>query len=105
MKKNIILPVPVKNAVTKLGSDISDARKRRGLTLAMMAERARINIKTYSKIEQGDASASMAAYANVLFTLGMIKRLGDIADGAYDLNGRMMQDEKLPQRVRLKKDK
>lgn len=101
MKKTIHLPIPVRRALRKLGSDINDARRRRRITLQLMAERANISRATVSKIEKGDPSTSMAGYAAVLFVLGMLERLNDIADARHDLTGRQLQDEQLPQRIRM----
>jgi len=98
MKNKIILPVV--SALRKLGSDIRDARRRRNITMALLAERAGINIITLSKIEKGSTSASIGGYASVLFSLGMIDRLRDIADASHDLTGQMLMNERLPQRVR-----
>ncbi len=36
----------------------------------------------------------------MLFALGMIERLNDLADSSHDFLGRRLEDEKLPQRVR-----
>ena len=101
MMKNKLLS-PVTSALRKLGSDICDARRRRNITMALMAERAGINIITLSKIEKGSAGASIGSYASVLFSLGMIDRLGNIADAGHDLTGIMLANEQLPKRVRIK---
>jgi len=101
MKKVRVL-IPVAHAVRKMGEDISEARRRRGITMALMAERAGINVITLSKIEKGNSGASMGAYASVLFSLGMIDRLRDIADASHDLTGLMIASEQLPKRVRNK---
>ena len=101
MKKIMIL-TPVVNALHKLGEDIYDARRRRGITMALMAERAGINVITLSKIEKGYAGVSMGAYASVLYVLGMIERFRDIADAGHDLTGLMLANEQLPKRVRIK---
>jgi hypothetical protein len=37
----------------------------------------------------------------VLFVLGMTYRLADLADASHDLTGRELDEERLPQRVRL----
>jgi transcriptional regulator with XRE-family HTH domain len=97
------LPIPTKRALRKIGQDISAARKRRRLTIAILAERAGISKATVSKIEKGSPSTSMGAYGAVLFALGMLDRLSDIADGRHDLTGRHLIDEQLPQRIRLPK--
>jgi transcriptional regulator with XRE-family HTH domain len=94
------LPVPVVNGLRKLGQDICDARKRRRITMALMAERADITPKTLAKIERGSPTVSMAGYASVLFVLGMTERLSGIADAGHDLTGRRLEEERLPKRVR-----
>lgn len=99
-KPSKILPQTA-TALKKLGSDIYDARRRRRITRALLAERARITPNTLAKIEKGDPGASMGGYASVLFSLGMIERLRDIADARHDFIGQTMVDEQLPQRVRM----
>ena len=86
----------------KLGQDINDAR-RRWITMALVAERAGIAVNTLAKIERGDPAASMAAYAAVLFVLGLSNRLRDLEDANNDVTGRMLEEERLPQRVRYSK--
>lgn len=100
MKNTIHLPIPVIKALSKIGQDINDARRRRRITIALMAERANLSRATIGKIEKGDPSTSIGGYASVLFVLGMIDRLGDLVDSVHDLVGRRLEDEKLPQRVR-----
>lgn len=105
MKAAVNLPIPAIKALRKLGQDINDARRRRLITIELMAERAGISKATVGKIEKGDPTASMGGYASVLFVLGMINRLTDLVDGGYDLTGRQLEDEKLPQRVRVPTNK
>ncbi len=61
------LPIPVKNALRKLGSDIRDARLRRRVPVAVMAQRAFISRTTLVKLEKGDPGVAMGTYAAVLF--------------------------------------
>ena len=103
MTKTIKFLPQVSNALNKLGSDIYDARRRRMITRALLAERARISPLTLAKIEKGDSGVSLGNYASVLFSLGMIERLRDIADARHDLTGQMLVDERLPERVRISK--
>ncbi len=103
--KTHMLPFPIIKALRKIGHDIQDARKRRRITLQLMADRANLSRTTVSKIENGDPSTSFGNYASILFILGMMDRLKDIADAQYDLTGRMLEEEKLPQRVRVPKQK
>ena len=46
------LPIPVKNAMRKLGSDIRDSRLRRRIPVAVMAQRAFISRTTLVKLEK-----------------------------------------------------
>lgn len=94
------LPMIVRRALRKLGANISAARKRRGITAELMAERAFMSRNTLRGIERGDPGASMANYATVLFVLGMTDRLADLADPAADPLGRELAEEQLPKRVR-----
>jgi transcriptional regulator with XRE-family HTH domain len=103
MSKTINIVIPVKVALIKLGQDIGNARKRRRITTALMAQRAGISKVTLSKIEKGEAGVSMAAYSSVLFCLGMIERLKDIADIKYDFTGKVLADENLPKRIYQKR--
>ena len=43
---------------------------------------------------------SPGAYATVLFVLGFVERLGDLADPGTDALGLALEEERLPQRIR-----
>jgi len=94
------LPLPVLRALRKLGQDIRDARRRRRIPVAVMAERASISRTTLSKVEKGDPGVSFGLYATVLFVLGFVERLGDLADPGRDELGLALEEERLPQRIR-----
>src|ERR1039458_1442041 len=95
------IPVPVARALRKLGHDIRDARRRRRIPVTILAERASISRTTLNKAEKGDPGVSLGTYATVLFSLGMVDRLADVADPRHDLVGRELEEENLPQRIRL----
>ena len=95
------VPVPVRRALRKLGSDIRDARRRRRIPVAILAERASISRTTLNKAEKGDPGVSLGTYATVLFALGMVDRLADVADPRHDAVGLALEEENLPQRIRL----
>jgi len=105
VKNRVHLPIPVIKALHKVGKDINDARRRRRVTIQLMAERAGLSRATISKIEKGDSTTSIGGYAAVLFVLGMTDRLSNLVDAAHDLTGRQLEEEKLPQRVRLPNSK
>lgn len=99
------LPIPAHKAMRKLGQDIRDARLRRRVTAELLAERAGISRITLSKIEKGNPQVLMASYASVLFVLGMIGRVQELADARHDLTGRALEEERLPKRIRMPKKK
>jgi DNA-binding XRE family transcriptional regulator len=94
-------PIPVTRAIRKLGHDVRDARRRRRIPATILAERASISRTTLHKVEQGDPGVSLGIYATVLFVLGMIDRLGDLADPKHDSVGLELEEEHLPERIRL----
>ncbi len=97
------LPPRVKRGMAKLGGDISRARKRRVLTTAMMAERLGVAKSTYLRIEKGDPTVSMGAYAMTFFVLGVDDPFSAILDARVDDQGLLLDAERLPKRVRRRK--
>ena len=98
-----VLPAPVRRSLAKLGKDIRDARRKRHLTVEMMVERVGVSKATYLRIEKGEPSVSMGAYAMTLFTLGFSSALEQIADSRSDDTGMLLDSNRLPQRVRPRK--
>jgi hypothetical protein len=94
-------PVPVIRALRKLGHDIRDARRRRRIPVAILAQRASISRMTLNKVEQGKPGVAAGTYATVLFALGMADRLADVADPRHDSVGLALEEEHLPERIRL----
>ena len=47
-------PIAVKRALRKLGNDLRDARRRRRIPMALMAERVGVTRTTLAKAENGD---------------------------------------------------
>jgi transcriptional regulator with XRE-family HTH domain len=104
-KSSSRIPVPVTRALRKLGHDIRDARRRRRIPVAILAERASVSRITLSKVEKGDPGVAVGTYATVLFTLGLADRLADVADPRHDAIGRELEEEHLPERIRLARPK
>ena len=100
MSRKTHLPIPVQKALRILGKNINDARRRRRITMALMSERCGFSRLTLSKIEKGDPSVSMGAYASALFVLGMSDHLARVADASHDIVGRELEEESLPKRIR-----
>lgn len=93
------LPAPVRRALRKLGADIRDARRRRRIPTAVLAERALITRLTLRRVEHGEPTVSMGIYATVLFVLGLIDRVGALADARADTVGLALEEERLPKRI------
>jgi DNA-binding XRE family transcriptional regulator len=99
-RSSVALPIPVKHALRKLGRDMRDARRRRRIPVAIVAQRASISRSTLVKIEKGDPSVALGLYATVLFIMGMVDRLSELADPKSDSVGLQLEEEHLPQRIR-----
>src|SRR5262245_14940705 len=95
------LPLPVHRALRKLGQDLSAARRRRRLSMAVLAERALVSRHKLTRAERGDPGVSMGIYATLLFVLGMGERIGELADAKNDVLGLALADEQLPKRIRM----
>ena len=71
--------------------------------MALVAERASISKPTLIRIERGSSSVAVGNYARVLFVMGMIDRLADLADAKSDPVGLRLEEENLPKRIRMSK--
>jgi transcriptional regulator with XRE-family HTH domain len=96
------LPIPVKRALATIGEDIRNARRRRRIQARVMAERASITRSTLHRVERGDPGVSLGIYATVLFVLGMLDRLAEVADIRHDRVGLDLEEENLPKRIRYR---
>ena len=93
----------VRRSLRKLGQDLRDARRRRGLPAGVVADRAFTSRPSLQRIEQGDPSVSIGIYAAVLQALGLLDGLSQLADPSRDATGLALAAEKLPQRIRLRR--
>jgi len=98
-----VLPAGVRRSLSKFGHDLAVARRKRQLTMGMVAERTGLAKSTYARIEQGDPAVALGAYAMVLFVLGFGEVFGDLTDARRDDDGLLLDEERLPKRVRIKK--
>lgn len=98
------VPLPVERAIRKLGQDISLARRRRHFSQASIAERMGASLSTVRRIEKGDVRIPIHFIARALHVLGEVKALENLLDTANDDIGLMLMDEKLPKRIRLRRN-
>jgi DNA-binding XRE family transcriptional regulator len=100
---NDLLPSKIRRGLTKFGEDIALARRKRRLTVAMMAERVGVAESTYLRAEKGDPKVSLGLYAMALFVLGFGDSFADLIDARNDDQGLLLDVERVPKRVRIKK--
>lgn len=100
-----VLPPAVKRSLAKFGSDLATARRKRRLTTIAVAERMGVSKNTYLRAEKGDASVGLGIYAMALFVLGFGDPLGTLIDVSRDDTGLLLDEERLPKRVRMKKSR
>jgi hypothetical protein len=68
-----------------------------------MADRAFISRTTLVKLEKGEPGVAMGTYAAVLFVLGRIDRLRELAEARSDEIGLSLERERLPQRISIRR--
>ena len=98
-----ILPSKLRRGLKKFGDDIGVARRKRRLTVAMMAERVGVAESTYLRAEKGDPKVSLGVYAMVLFVLGFGEALTDLIDPRTDDQGLLLDADRIPKRIRARK--
>ncbi len=87
-----------KHALRQLGQNIAIARARRKESQRAWAERIGVSLPTLIRLEKGDPTVSMAAYASALWLIGRVQALGEIAAPAADLGALEMDVRKARQR-------
>src|ERR1035437_5549554 len=98
-----VLPAALRRSLSKFGNDLSVARRKRRLTMGMMAERTGLAKSTYARLEKGDPAVAMGAYAMALFVLGFGEAFSNLIDARRDEDGLLLDEERLPKRVCIKK--
>jgi transcriptional regulator with XRE-family HTH domain len=98
------LPLPVIRALRQLGHDLALARRRRGISTVDMAERLFISRRTLWRLENGDPTVSLGAFASATFVLQIHDRLAQLAAPAQDTLAFELDEERLPKRIRRKKN-
>ncbi|MFT5488950.1 MAG: transcriptional regulator with XRE-family HTH domain [Paracoccaceae bacterium] len=95
MKTKIKASPATRRELRFLGMRIRESRLRRELSQRLIAERASISVHTLGRIEGGDPSTSIGAYAMVLQALGLIEGWGNVRD----VLGEELAEEQLRKRA------
>ena len=96
-------PVPVKRSLRAIGRNLAAQRKLLGLTAKMVADRAGTTPPTISKLENGEGT-SLEITLRVMRVLGLMDVVVEATDPFTTPRGRLLIDEQLPERVRVRAD-
>lgn len=94
------MPLPVKRAIEKFGSDLGLARRRRRFSQASMAERIGVSVATLRRLEKGDPSLAWGTVVRALHVLGDLDKVTELLDTPRDTMGLLLADAQLPKRIR-----
>ena len=95
-----LFPPQVRRALRSVGANISVARRRRRITVRMMAERVGVSAMTYLKVERGDPGVAFGTYVMTLFALGLGTPWAQLVDAGQDETGLLLDLERVPKRAR-----
>lgn len=95
-----ITPTAINRSLRTIGQNLQNQRKLLGLTAKMVAERAGTTQPTISKLENGEGT-TLEITLRVLRVLGLMDGVVAATDPFATERGRLMVDEKLPERVRV----
>ena len=79
------LPPQVELAIRRLGEDLCIARKRRGESRRLWADRIGVSEPTVVRMENGDPAVAIGIYATALWLMGRVGELGELASPEFDL--------------------
>lgn len=94
------LPNDVRLQMAELGHNLKVARIRRRITQQVMAERLQVSPETLQRMEKGDPTVSIGAWATALWLFGKQGRLSLLLAPSADEQAQAMDLDDLPERVR-----
>ena len=74
----------VRLTLPKIGVDIQQARKLRGLSIEVVAERPHKSRKTLQRVEAGEYQVNIGIYLSVLLALDFVENIEDFSDFSND---------------------
>ena len=92
------LPPVAVTALRQLGENLALARTRRKESQRAWAQRIGISLPTLIRLEKGDPTVGMAAYASALWLIGRVQALAEIAAPAADLGALELEIRKARRR-------
>ena len=70
----------------------------------MMAERLGVALTTYDRVEHGDPRVAIGTFMMALLVLGLGIPISDLIDPRQDDTGMLLETERLPKRIRPKRE-
>lgn len=101
--QNNPIPLPVERALNRVGQSIALARRRRNLSQEALAERIGASVNTVRRMEDGHPGTALQYFARALQVFGELDKFALLLDTAQDSVGLALMDERLPQRVRVRR--
>lgn len=81
-------PYPVEQSLKRLGANLRTARLRRNWTIEDVAQKIGTGMPVVADAEKGKPSTSIAVYAALLWALGLVGQLDDVAAPDTDIEGK-----------------
>ena len=93
-------PAAVEEALKRLGRSVRTARLRRKLPQTVLAERVGVSRFVLADIEKGKPTVSVAAHLGVLWALGLLSHMREVADPDRDEEGKALERARSPKVAR-----
>ncbi len=93
-------PAAVQEALERLGRNLRTARLRRRLRQEELARRVGVSRFVIADIEKGKATPGIAAHLGMLWVLGLLPHLQEVADPDRDEEGRALERARTPRTAR-----
>ena len=85
-------PYEVEQALKVLGANLRTARLARGLTLQDIGNKIGAGVRAVADAEKGKPSTAVGVYVALLWALGLIDQLGDVAAPGKDVEGLALRE-------------
>lgn len=103
MKSTTHLPLPVRDALRRLGRHVAIARRKRGISTADMAGRLFCSRDTLWRLERGDPSVALGTFVTAAYVLNLLDRFTAVVSPEHDRLGLELDADRLPRRIRRPK--
>lgn len=96
-------PYEVETTIKQLGHNLRTARLNRNLTIDEVANKLGTGRRAIADAENGKISTGIGIYAGILWAIGLLSQLNEVADPGRDTEGQILSA--LKERARKKKNR